>query len=74
MEYLPGARGDVPILLEVARHGDGLLHAPLPELVVTHVAPGGVWSPAGHEGVPAGATERHLTTLMTLPLTRDMGL
>ena len=64
MEYLPSAHGFVPILLEVSRHGDGLLHAPLPELVVTHIAPGGVWSAASHEGVPAGATERHLTMKM----------
>ena len=71
MEYLPGARGDIPILLEVSRHGDGLLHAPLPELVVTHIASGGVGSPACHEGVPAGATERHLITCVTLDITHD---
>ena len=60
MEYLSSARGDIPILLEISRHGDGLLHAPQPELVVTHIASGGVGSPACHEGVPAGATKRHL--------------
>ena len=62
MEYLASSRGDIPILLEVPRHGDGILHAPLPELVITHIAPGGVGSPARHEGVPAGATESHLNT------------
>ena len=72
MEDLPGARGFVSILLEVPRHGDGILHAPLPELVVTHVASGGVWSPACHEGVPAGATKRHLITHITRDNTHDM--
>lgn len=70
MEYLSSARGDIPILLEISRHGDGLLHAPQPELVVTHIASGGVRSPACHEGVPAGATERHLIHV-TLHITLD---
>ena len=72
MEYLPGASGDIPVLLEVSRHGDCLLHASLPELVVTHIASGGVGSPACHEGVPAGATERHLITCVTFNISLDM--
>ena len=59
MEYFPSAESQVAVLFEVLRHRHNVRHAE-PHLVVGDVAPGGVGSPTGEEGGPAGPTERHL--------------
>ena len=59
MEYFSSAESQVAVLFEVLRHRHNVRHAQS-HLVLAHVAPGGVGSPAREEGGPAGPTERHL--------------
>ena len=59
MKYFPSSESEVTILFEVLWHRHNIGHA-LPDLVLADVAPGGVGSPPGQEGGPAGPTERHL--------------
>ena len=59
MKYFPSSESEVTILFEVLWHRHNIGHA-LPDLVLADVAPGGVGSPPGEEGGPAGSTERHL--------------
>ena len=65
MEYFPSAECEVTILFEVLRHGDDVGDA-LPHLVLSDVAPGGVWPPTCQEGVPAGTTQCHLIRYLVL--------
>ena len=59
MKYFPSSESEVTILFEALWHRHNIGHA-LPDLVLADVAPGGVGSPPGQEGGPAGPTERHL--------------